>query len=37
MNFAYLCKSMSNVFSLYNMSAWNVQIKNERILHDFHY
>jgi hypothetical protein len=26
-----------NVFSMYNISLWNVQIMNERILHNFHY
>jgi len=28
---------LSNVFSMHDISAWNIQITVEQILHDFHY
>jgi hypothetical protein len=28
---------MSNVFSMHDISAWNVRIMNELMLHDFHF
>jgi len=36
-NFASSYKFMSNVFSTYDISAWNIWITNGHILHDFHY
>jgi hypothetical protein len=33
--FLYIC--VINVFSMHDIIVWNVQIMNDRILHDFHY
>jgi hypothetical protein len=33
--FLWICAS--NVFSMHNINAWNVQYMNEWYLHNFHY
>jgi len=38
MDFASFNKShVSNMFSMHDINAWNIQIMNNFLLHDFHY